>query len=149
MVVKLHPLSPLLGDVIPLPAYATAGSAAMDIRACLTAPVSLAPGERALIPAGFALELPAGYAAFLFARSGLSVREGICLANGVGVIDSDYRGELQVALCNLSDRPYTVEPGERIAQLAVLAVEQASLALVGSLSDTARGSGGFGSTGKD
>ncbi len=149
MFVKLQPVSPLLGTEIPLPDYATAGAAAMDVRACITQGVTLSPGESALIPTGFCLEVPAGFAAFLFARSGLASREGICLSNSVGVIDSDYRGEVCVALRNLSQKPYTVRPGERIAQMAFLPVEQATLQVTQALSDTARGGGGFGSTGKD
>ena len=148
MLVKLQPVSPLLGTEVPLPDYATAGAAAMDVRACITGPMTLSPGASALIPTGFILELPDGFAAFLFARSGLASREGICLSNGVGVIDSDYRGEVCVALRNLSRHPYTVQPGDRIAQMAVLPVEQATLQVTESLSDTARGAGGFGSTGK-
>ena len=149
MTIRLLPLSPLLGDTVPLPAYATDGAAAMDLRACIAEPMTLGPGERTLIPTGFAMALPAGCAAFLFARSGLATREGICLANGVGVIDSDYRGEVMVGLCNLSDRPYTIQVGERIAQMAVLPVEQAEIRLTGALPDTTRGAGGFGSTGKE
>ncbi len=148
MLVKLQPVSPLLGTEIPLPDYATAGAAAMDVRACITRAVTLPPGESALIPTGFCLEVPTGFAAFLFARSGLASREGICLANSVGVIDSDYRGEVCVALRNLSPRPYTVQPGERIAQMAFLPVEHAAVQVTQVLSDTARGGGGFGSTGK-
>ena len=132
-----------------LPLRATSGSAGADLFACLDAPMTLAPGGRALVPTGIAVELPgANLVAFVFARSGLAIKHGITLSNGVGVIDSDYRGELQVGLTNLSDTPYTVQPGDRIAQLAVMPVVQAELERVDSLDETGRGTGGFGSTGK-
>ena len=124
-----------------VPDYATAGAAAMDLHALLEAPLTLEPGARALIPTGLAIELPSrDTVCVLCARSGLSIKHGICLANGIGVIDSDYRGEIKVALVNLSDTPYTVSPAERVAQMMFLPVCTASL--------TARGAGGFGSTGK-
>ena len=149
MKLKLKPLSPLLGKEIPLPAYATSGSAGMDLRACMEEPVTLPAGGRAVIPTGLAIALPGpDYVALVFARSGLAVKRGVALSNGVGVIDSDYRGEIGVGLINLSQEDYTVEPGERIAQLAIVPVVQAELKLVDDLDDTSRGSGGFGSTGK-
>lgn len=132
-----------------LPEYATSGSAAMDLRSAADGPVTLAPGGRALIPTGVAIELPsADCAAFVFARSGLAVKSGITLSNAVGVIDSDYRGEICVGLVNLSDKEYTIAPGERIAQLAVMPVIRPEIAEAAELSDTERGAGGFGSTGK-
>ena len=132
-----------------LPKRATPGAAGMDLYACIEQPVTLCPQELVTIPTGIAMALPpSGFGAFLFARSGLGVKHGICLSNGVGVIDSDYRGEIRVGLTNLSDTPYTVSPGDRIAQLAVMPVVQAQLEVCGSLDETERGQGGFGSTGK-
>lgn len=145
---KCKPLSPLVGTKIPLPNPATPGSAGIDLRACIEEPVFLRPGARACIPCGFAVEIPAGFAGFVFARSGLAVRHGIALSNGVGVIDSDYRGEISVGLIHQGDTPYTIEPGERIAQLVVLPVAAVSIQLVQELDTSQRGTGGFGSTGK-
>lgn len=131
-----------------LPAYATPGSAAMDLRACLSEPVSLKPMERKIIPTGLALELPsAGYVALVFARSGLATKKGIALSNSVGVIDSDYRGEVGVGIINLSDAEYMIENGERIAQLAVVPVCHMAVEEAHTLGETERGAGGFGSTG--
>src|SRR5690606_25018356 len=113
--VKVKALSPLMGTQIPLPQAATSGSAGVDLSACIEQPVTLAPGERKLIPTGIAIELPGPYVgAFIFARSGLASRSGIHLANGVGVIDSDYRGEIKVALVNGGSEPFTVNTGDRI-----------------------------------
>lgn len=130
-----------------LPAYQTAGSAAADVSACLDEPVILQPGERSVIPTGFALSVPVGYEAQIRARSGLASRHGICMANGIGTIDSDYRGEVGVIVINLGQEPFTIEPGMRIAQMAVVACEQASWDEVDELDETERGSGGYGSTG--
>lgn len=131
-----------------LPVRATSGSAGLDLSACIDAPMTLAPGQRALVPTGLAAAIPAGAAGMIYARSSLGVKHGIALSNGVGVIDSDYRGEIRVGLTNLSDTAYTVSPGDRIAQLAVMPVVQAQLEVCGSLDETERGQGGFGSTGK-
>lgn len=132
-----------------VPAYATAGAAAADLCALLDVPMTLAPMQRALVPTGLAIELPgAECVALVYARSGLSIKHGVCMANGVGVIDSDYRGELRVPLVNLSDTAYTIQPGERVAQLCIAPVWQANFVLSEDLSDTDRGTGGFGSTGK-
>lgn len=148
MELQICPCSDRIGREIPFPTYATSGSAGLDLRACLTAPLSLAPGARTLVPTGFSIALPdAGFVALVFARSGLAVRHGIALSNGVGVIDSDYRGEIAVGLINQSDCNYEIQPGERIAQLVVLPVAQPTLRIVKELSETARGAGGFGSTG--
>lgn len=148
MELKLKALSPKLGKEIPLPYYATPGSAAMDLHACMDEAVTIAPGRRATIHTGLAIALPdAGYVALVFARSGLSRKFGIAPANCVGVVDSDYRGEIMVCLANSGQEPYTVRPGDRIAQLAVLPVVQAELSLAEELPDTRRGAGGFGSTG--
>ncbi len=131
------------------PCYATDGSAGVDLRAALEgSSVEIAPGQRALIPTGLFMEPQRrDVVAVIAARSGLSVKKGICLANGIGVIDSDYRGEICVALLNTSDTPFTVEDGDRIAQLMFMPVLRANFKEAGELGETGRGSGGFGSTG--
>ena len=139
----------LLSPKAVLPKYATPGSAAMDLTACMDDPVTIAPRQLVTIPTGIAIALPSpDYVALIFARSGLGVKHGISLSNGVGVIDSDYRGELKVGLTNLSDTPYTIQPGDRVAQLAILPVIQPTVIQVTELDATDRGTGGFGSTGK-
>lgn len=130
-----------------LPSYETEGSAGMDIRAHLDEPVILEPGKRALVPTGMFLEIPAGYEVQIRARSGLAVKYGIGLVNGVGTIDSDYRGEIKVALINWGDETFTVNDGERIAQMVVAKYEKVRLVSADELSETERGSGGFGHTG--
>lgn len=131
-----------------LPSRATSGSAGMDLYACIDESVTIAPGGLRLIPTGIAIALPdSNSAAFLYARSGLGVKHGICLANGVGVVDSDYRGEVCVGLCNVSDKPYTIEPNERIAQMVIAPVIIPEIEETDELDDTQRGEGGFGSTG--
>lgn len=149
MELKIRALSPKIGRELPLPSYATAGSAGMDLRACLDAPLTLRPGERVMAPTGFAIALPGPeWVAYIFARSGLAIKSGVTLPNCVGVIDSDYRGEVKVGLVNHSDADYTIQPGDRIAQLVIMPVTQATVTLVDELDDTARGAGGFGSTGR-
>ena len=149
MELKIKALSDKVGRDFPAPHYATDGAAAMDLCACLDEPVTLQPGERRVIPSGIAIALPSkDYVALVFARSGLGIKKGIALSNGVGVIDSDYRGEVGMGLINLSDEPYTIQPGERVAQLCIAPVWQAGFAAAEELSDTDRGTGGFGSTGK-
>jgi len=134
---------------VPAPRYASAGAAGMDLTACLDGPLTLAPRALVKVPTGIAIALPSPeYVALVFARSGLGIKHGVTLSNGVGVIDSDYRGEISVGLINLSDTPYTISPGDRIAQLAVVPVVQAALTRAEELDETARGTGGFGSTGK-
>ncbi|MEL6913945.1 MAG: dUTP diphosphatase [Pseudomonadota bacterium] len=135
------------GD-LPLPSYETAGAAGADLRACLEAPRTLAPGDRALIPTGLRVELPPGYEAQIRPRSGLALRHGITLLNTPGTIDADYRGPLGVILVNLGDVPVTIAHGERIAQMVIAPVTRATFREVAALSDTDRGQGGFGSTGK-
>lgn len=131
------------------PAYATPGAAAADLCAALDAPLTLAPGQRAIIPTGVAVQLPGPqWVALLCARSGLAVKRGLTLSNGVGVIDSDYRGEIGVGVVNLGEEPVTMEPGERVAQLMILPVAQAAFVQAQSLDETDRGAGGFGSTGR-
>ena len=149
MELKIKPLSTKIGAEIPFPAYATAGAAGMDLRACLDTSLTLNPGDRVGVPTGFAIALPGPeWVAYIFARSGLGIKNGITLPNCVGVIDSDYRGEIIVALTNLSDTPYTIQPGDRVAQLVISPVVQAQISLVDELDETGRGAGGFGSTGR-
>jgi dUTP pyrophosphatase len=131
------------------PVYATPGAAACDLRACIGEPLEIKPGELVSVPAGIAIEMPSpDYVALVYARSGLGVKYGVSLSNGVGVIDSDYRGEIRVGLTNLSDKSYTVSPGERIAQLLFTPVCRAAFEICDNLGETGRGGGGFGSTGK-
>lgn len=131
-----------------IPHRATEGSAGLDLCACIDEPLTLGGGETALIPTGLAIALPsAQYGAFVFARSGLSIKHGIGLLNSVGVIDSDYRGEIKVGVINQIKEPYTIVPGERIAQLVVMPVSTMPVEEAESLDETERGAGGFGSTG--
>ncbi|MDR1158097.1 MAG: dUTP diphosphatase [Oscillospiraceae bacterium] len=131
------------------PAYATPGAAAMDLCALLEAPVKIPPGGRTAIPTGLAIALPSeAYVALVFGRSGMGFAYGVTLSNAVGVIDADYRGEIAVGLVNHGEMPYTVRSGDRIAQLAVLPVCHASVVWAEELPPTARGQGGFGSTGR-
>lgn len=131
----------------PLPAYATPDSAGMDLRANVDGPVELLPLQRRLIPTGLRIALPTGYEAQIRPRSGLALKHGITVLNSPGTIDADYRGEVGVLLCNLSDTPFTVNPGERIAQMVVARYEQAVFVPVDTLDTTARGEGGYGHTG--
>ena len=132
-----------------VPERATSGSAGLDLCALLKEPLTLSCGDTAVIPTGLAIEIPSSeYAAFIFARSGLSVKHGIGLLNSVGVIDSDYRGELKVPMVNLGAEAYTIQPGERVAQLCIAPVYTAAFVPAEELGDTQRGEGGFGSTGK-
>ena len=130
-----------------IPKQATAGSAGYDLYACIDAPQTIEPGERCVFPSGLAAEIPAGTAGFVFTRSGLGIKKGIHVTNGVGVIDSDYRGEIQIGLHNLSAEPYTGQPGERIAQMIIMPYFAPVIEEVTSLTETDRGAGGFGSTG--
>jgi dUTP pyrophosphatase len=130
-----------------LPAYETAGAAGMDIKAWLPQPITLQPMERQLIPTGLFIELPLGYEAQVRPRSGLAIKRGLTLVNAPGTIDSDYRGELKVPLINLSTEPQTITDGDRIAQLIVARYETVSWTPTTELTDTQRGSGGFGSSG--
>ena len=132
-----------------LPHYATPGSAGLDLRACLDSPLVLNPGETQLIPTGLALHLAdPGYAALLLPRSGLGHKHGVVLGNLVGLIDSDYQGQLMVSLWNRGKEAFTVQPFERIAQMVIVPVAQAQFNLVEEFTDSARGAGGFGSTGQ-
>lgn len=131
-----------------IPKRATEGSAGLDLCACIDAPLTLNSGDTALIPTGLAIELPSSqYGAFVFARSGLSIKHGIGLLNAVGVIDSDYRGEIKVGVINQIKEPYTIEPGERIAQLVIMPVATLPVEEAQTLGESERGAGGFGSTG--
>lgn len=130
-----------------VPSYETAGSAGMDIRAYLKEPVELLPGQRALIPTGIYLEIPEGYEVQIRARSGLAIKRGIGLVNGIGTIDSDYRGEVKIALINWGDEPFVISNGERVAQMVAARYEKVEFTVADELSETERGSGGFGHTG--
>jgi dUTP pyrophosphatase len=136
------------GGDLPLPAYQTAGAAGMDLLADVAAPVVLAPGARALVPTGLALELPPGFEAQVRPRSGWALRAGVTLLNSPGTIDADFRGEVQVLLVNCGDEPVAIRRGDRIAQLVVAPVCRAILREVDALTPTARGGGGFGHTDK-
>lgn len=132
-----------------IPKNATSGSAGMDLYACIDEDIILYPGKRELVSTGIAIALPSpDYVAYIFARSGLAVKSGITLSNCVGVIDSDYRGEIKVGLVNLSDQPYTIKSGERISQMVISPVIMPSITEVDELDETERAAGGFGSTGK-
>ena len=131
-----------------LPFYATEGSAGMDLSACIDEDIVLAPMQRVLVPTGIAIKLPGSeYGAFLFARSGLATKKGITLANCVGVVDSDYTGEIKVGLINLNNEEFVIKNGERIAQMVIMPVSTAKFTVVDELEQTERGAGGFGSTG--
>ena len=135
------------GADLPLPSYATAGSAGMDLLAAVESAVVLQPGERRLVPTGLAIALPAGYEAQVRPRSGLALKHGVTVLNAPGTIDADYRGEVGVILVNLGDAPFTVERGSRIAQLVIASYARSDWALGEALPDSERGRGGFGSTG--
>jgi dUTP pyrophosphatase len=138
-----------IGRDYPLPHYATPGSAGLDLRACLDAPVTLAPGETQLIPTGIAIHLEdPGLAAMLLPRSGLGHKHGIVLGNLVGLIDSDYQGQVMVSCWNRGQAPFTVEPGERIAQMVIVPVVQVEFDVVDEFDSSHRGAGGFGSSGR-
>ena len=146
---QVRVLDPRIGREFPLPSYATAGSAGMDLRACLDAPLTLAAGQAQLIPTGLAIHLAdASLAAMVLPRSGLGHKHGVVLGNLVGLIDSDYQGQLLVSCWNRSAQEFVVQPGERIAQLIVVPVIQVELQVVESFTDSARGAGGFGSSGR-
>lgn len=137
-----------LENNVSLPFYATEGAAGMDLTAGLSEPMQFQPLERKLVPTGIIIELPRGYEAQVRPRSGMSIKHGMTLVNCVGTVDEDFRGEVCVPMINLSSEPYTIQPGERIAQMVVSPVQQAELIVVEEVSATARASGGFGSTGK-
>jgi dUTP pyrophosphatase len=147
--VELKILDPRIGKEFPLPSYATHGSAGLDLRACLDAPLTLAPGETALIRSGFAIHIAdPQLAAVVIPRSGLGHRNGIVMGNLVGLIDSDYQGELLISCWNRGNDPFTIEVGERIAQLVFVPVVQAQFDIVEEFEASARGAGGFGHSGR-
>ena len=135
------------GAGLPLPSYATPGSAGMDLRAALAGPLAIQPGQRLLIPTGIAISVPQGYEAQVRPRSGLAIKHGITMLNSPGTIDSDYRGEIKVIAINHGDAAFAIEPGERIAQLIIAPVARAIWVPAENLEATARGEGGFGHTG--
>lgn len=130
-----------------VPSYETNGSAGADLRACLDEPITLMPGERRLIPTGMYVELPEGIEAQIRARSGLSIKHGVTMINGVGTVDSDYRGEWNIPMVNLGQEPYTINDGDRVAQAVFAKYDRADFVLTEEVNDTERGGGGFGSTG--
>ena len=147
-VLQVKVLDPRVGTEFPLPHYATPGSAGLDLRACLEAPLTLAPGETQLIPTGIAIHLDdAALAAVLLPRSGLGHKHGIVLGNLVGLIDSDYQGQVRVSCWNRGGTPFTIAPGERIAQMVVVPVVQVEFEVVEEFTESRRGAGGFGSSG--
>lgn len=149
MRVKFKKLNPAIGDGIPAPAYATTGAAGIDLAAAIKEPVSIAPGERYMMPTGLAVDIPGSdVVGLVFPRSGLAARHGITMANAVGVIDSDYKGEIICPLLNNGQVPYEVRPGDRIAQLVFVPVLQVAIEYTDQLAKSARGEGGFGSTGR-
>jgi dUTP pyrophosphatase len=148
-VIKLKILDPRLGRDFPLPEYATAGSAGLDLRACVDGPLELAPGQTELVPTGMAIHLDdPGLAAVLLPRSGLGHKHGIVLGNLVGLIDSDYQGQVFVSSWNRGTAPFTIQPGERIAQMVIVPVVRARFEVVEDFDASARGAGGFGHSGR-
>ena len=146
---KVRILDARMGSEFPLPAYATEGSAGLDLRACLDGPLVLEPGQAQLIPSGLAIHVEdPGLAAVILPRSGLGHKHGIVLGNLVGLIDSDYQGQLMVSCWNRGRQPYTIQPGERIAQLVIVPVVQVALEVVQDFADSGRGAGGFGHSGR-
>lgn len=145
MEVKVKKLNPKA----TLPAYQTEHAAAMDVHACIDTPITLQPLERAMIPTGLAFEIPEGYEMQVRARSGLSIKHGLTMVNGVGTIDADYRGELNILVINLGQEPFVIEPDMRVAQLLVTKYDKVVWNVAEKLSETDRGEGGFGSTGFD
>ena len=147
--IEVKILDARVGSEIPLPTYATQGSAGLDLRACLDAPVTLNPGQTELIPTGIAIHIAdPGLAATILPRSGLGHKHGIVLGNLVGLIDSDYQGQLFISCWNRGDTPFTIESGERIAQLVLVPVVQAEFKVVENFEESHRGEGGFGHSGK-
>ncbi len=147
--IEVKILNPRIGNEIPLPTYATPGSAGMDLRVCLEQPLTIAPGETHLLPTGLAMHISdPGLAATILPRSGLGHKHGIVLGNLVGLIDSDYQGELMISCWNRGSDSFTIQPGERVAQLVIVPVVQAALTVVEEFDTSERGEGGFGHSGK-
>ena len=146
--VEVKLLDPRFGDEWPLPAYATEASAGLDLRAAIDTAVTLEPGDTALLPSGIAIHIAdPGLCAVVLPRSGLGHRHGIVLGNGTGLIDADYQGPLLISVWNRGREPFTIEPGDRIAQLVVMPIARVALQVVDTFADSARGTGGFGHTG--
>ena len=147
--IQLKVLDPRIGREFPLPRYETAGSAGLDLRACIDAPAVIAPGETSLIPSGIAIHVAdPGLAAVVLPRSGLGHKHGIVLGNLVGLIDSDYQGPVLLSVWNRGTEPFTIEPGDRIAQLVFLSIARARFEVVDAFAQTERGEGGFGHSGR-
>jgi dUTP pyrophosphatase len=148
--IQLQILDPRIGDAIPLPHYATGGSAGLDMRACIDAPLTVVPGDTTLVPTGLAIHIAdSALAAVLLPRSGLGHKHGLVLGNLTGLIDSDYQGQVFISCWNRSSNPYEIQPGERIAQMVFIPVEQVQFEVVESFEDSSRGDGGFGHSGQD
>ena len=146
---QLKILSSLIGNEIPMPEYSTVGSAGMDLRACITKEIDLLPGDTHLVPTGFAIYIEdPGLAGIILPRSGLGHKHGIVLGNLVGLIDSDYQGELMVSCWNRGSEPFTIQPADRIAQFVLIPVVQSTLKIVNEFAETQRGAEGFGSSGR-
>ena len=148
MKLQIKLISDKIGKEIPLPYYATGGAAGLDLHACIDGPVIVPAGGEAFVPTGIAAAIPEGYAGIMAVRSSMGIRHGITMTNGIGVIDSDYRGPMSVGLYNYRNEDYVVEPGDRIAQLVIVPVLRPEVEVVDTLPETARGAGGFGSTGR-
>ena len=148
MVLEVKALSDKIGREIPLPYYATDGAAAVDLHACIDAPLTIPAGGQVVVPTGLAVAIPEGYVGIVAVRSSMGIRRGVTLSNAIGVIDSDYRGPLGVGLRNTAGTDYVLQPGDRMAQLMVLPVLRPEIRLVAELPETTRGAGGFGSTGR-
>ena len=148
MILPIKALSEKIGREIPLPYYATDGAAAMDLHACIDAPMTIPAGGQVVVPTGLAVAIPEGYVGIIAVRSSMGVRHGITLSNAIGVIDSDYRGPLGVGLRNTTGEDYILQPCDRMAQLMVVPVLRPEIRLVEELPETERGAGGYGSTGR-
>ena len=148
MILPIKALSEKIGREIPLPYYATDGAAAMDLHACIDAPMTIPAGGQVVVPTGLAVAIPEGYVGIIAVRSSMGVRHGITLSNAIGVIDSDYRGPLGVGLRNTTGEDYVLQPCDRMAQLMVVPVLRPEIRLVEELPETERAAGGFGSTGR-
>jgi len=147
--IELKILDSRVGEAFPLPHYATDGSAGLDMRACIDSALTVAPGETALVPSGLAIHIgDAGLAAVLLPRSGLGHKHGLVLGNLTGLIDSDYQGQVYISIWNRSSKAYEIEPGERIAQMVFVPVEQVEFSIVDEFGDSSRGEGGFGHSGQ-
>ena len=149
MIIKFKKLNSAIGDTIPLPAYATSGAAGIDLAAAIAKPVTVEPGKRMMIPTGLAVDIPTTeIVGLIFPRSGLAAKHGLSLANAVGVIDSDYKGEILCPVQNNGEQPYQIKPGDRISQLLFMPVLKVEIEYTEELSGSERGKGGFGSTGR-